>query len=311
MMGRQSLGRRALRRGSRRSSGQAIHPHFSDAFIYAVRDIEVANRVPGQPKESHAEQAVDRRTTVSAEGREAIEIKPSDQNGDRAIGIDLLNLTLGTHHIKPSASKRSNDSRTFGSHVNSERSRRIVKHSPSRIAVARNRMDDALRIDLANAVVSDVIDVQASISVHRYSRGIQWSAGRGTAIAVSVVAEHPIAGDGGDDAVADLTNPVVLSVGNVDIAFHINRDPAQIGAQGRISREAAVTDIAVAVVTEPRESVAGKCGNDAIGVDFADANVVCVRDVDVSCLIGRDVKRSIQLCIDRGTVITTKTRGSI
>src|SRR5262249_29863215 len=97
--------------------------------------------------------------------------------------------------------------------------------------VAGNGGDDPRGADLADNLIRQVRDEQVAGGIDRDSRRVVQRGGDGRA-AVAAVTCSTIAGDGGDNAGADLADDIVVVVGDEEIAGSIHRNARGVGELG-------------------------------------------------------------------------------
>ena len=157
--------------------------------------------------------------------------------------------------------------------------RRAAVPAESPLSRARNGGDRPRGIDLANAVVVLIGDVEVARPVHRHASG-QEERRLDRRAAVSAEASLFRARDGGDRPGAiDPADAVVVSIGDIEVARPVHRHAIGI-VETRLSCRAAIP-------AEPLLSRARNGGDRPGGIHLADAVVVGIGDVEVACAVHR------------------------
>ncbi len=173
---------------------------------------------------------------------------------------------------------------------------RIARH-----AVAGNRGDVAGRRYHADPIVQRVRDVKIAGGIHGHSlRIVQLSAQRRAAIAR--VALQPIAGDGRYRSVSDLAYRAIVGVGDVQVAFRIDRQP-HWRVQARAGGRAAIARVA-------RSSATGD-GVDGGAGHFAHPRIARVGYINVAGAIHRHALRAVELRAGGRAGIAAESRCSV
>src|SRR5208282_5051307 len=108
--------------------------------------------------------------------------------------------------------------------------------------IARDGGDDAVGADLADPVVAGIGEEEVTGGIHRDAVRLVKLGLRGRTV-VAAEARYPSARDGGDDAVgADLADPVVAGVGDVEVAGGVHRDALRMVELGSRGRTAVATE---------------------------------------------------------------------
>ena len=167
-------------------------------------------------------------------------------------------------------------------------------------AVTRHRGDDSLGIDLADAVVAPVCDVQIALGIEIdperiFQKGIH----RRAKIAAKLGQAQ--ARHGGDHALGiDLSNAVVGPVGNIQIALTVTHQIGRIIQMGLNGRSVIAPHIG--------NTGAGHGGYRSRNINPANAVVVAVRHKQVSFLIQTQSCGKIKSRFQCGTVVAVETR---
>src|ERR1039457_7236191 len=144
-------------------------------------------------------------------------------------------------------------------------------------AVAR-RAGQAVGVDHLQQTGAGVRDVDVAGGIHRYTFGLKQLGANGESAAA--VARHTSAGKGRNGAVRELADPVVETVGDVEVAVGIERQPL-----GRVELKRG-GGRSVAVVAG--RTSAGHGGDDSIGPDAAHHVAIGIGEKDVTGAIDGD-----------------------
>src|SRR5215217_9705780 len=184
------------------------------------------------------------------------------EGGDRAVSIDLADSAIVVTSDEQVPLSIDGDASREGQSSLGGRS------SVPRVALfarPRDRVDDAVSVDLADPVVLRIGDVDVSFAIERNVAGGQLRLGSRTAVARE--AKPPGAGDGGDrPGGIDLSHAGV--VGQVQVPFSVEGHTARIPELGGGGR-ASVTGM-------PILACAGEGGDDSVFVHLANPKVVLV-----------------------------------
>src|ERR1017187_2817077 len=136
---------------------------------------------------------------------------------------------------------------------------------------------DAVAVNLANAVVPLVRDIQIAGSVCRHIiRKVQLAARCRAAIPRKARGTAPC--NRRDNAVrADPTNALVIGVGDVQISGGVGFNAMRVGQQG--------TGGGAAIACEPRSPSPCHCSNGTVRGYLANAMVPAIRDVQIACAV--------------------------
>src|ERR1019366_5981285 len=189
------------------------HPvrNLADAIVASVGDVQVASRVQGDAV-GPAQRGIGSRTVVAHEARSPV----SSHDGDHPVRnlADAIATLLGDVEV---ASRVHRDG--YGTPQPDAGGRTTVD---VKRAAPRHGGDHAIR-HLADASVSSVGDVQVAGSVHRDTPGTAQLSAGGWAV-VATEAWRPGPRHGRDHSVRYLTDAVVKTVGNVQVAARGHRD---------------------------------------------------------------------------------------
>src|SRR5437773_4025971 len=171
-------------------------------------------------------------------------------------------------------------------------------------AIARHRRDDPRRrVDLANAVVVLVRDVEVAACIQRHSGwAVEARARRRAAIAQGAATTRY----GRDDPRrgGDFANSVVVRVHDIEIPARIQRDTGWV-VEARVRRR-------TAIARESVDAIARHGGDDPRRRgDLANAVVALVRDVEIAACIQRDSDWAVEARARRGTVIAREGGAAI
>ena len=157
-----SLWRRCRGRSRAR---QAVDPHLANAIVLYVDDINVPDRIDAQAVHAVIRDSVDRGAAVAAEYREPSKVVSAHEDLDRSVGgAHLVDVGFAARNIEVAVGQRRWDSGALHVGVDGKASQRKLELHGAEIPGTGDRLDDALGIDLPNAVVP--IDVEAPVLTH-------------------------------------------------------------------------------------------------------------------------------------------------
>jgi hypothetical protein len=268
-------------------SACALVDHLADALVLVVRDVEVARAV-----HRHTSGIIE----FCAGGRDVVPVvrgcSVARHGGDGAARIDLTDaLVVVVPDVEVARAVHRH-----GSGIDfCAGGRDIVPIVPC-CSVASHGGDSAARIDLADAPVGEVRDVEVARAVHRHASGIIEFCAGGRDV-VPIVSGCSVARHGGDSAARiDLADALVALVRNVEVPRAVHRH-----GSGTIEFCTGSRDIIPII---PGCSVARYGGDGAARIDLADALVGEVRDVEVARAVHRHANKGmIEFCADGRDVV--------
>ncbi len=158
-------------------------------------------------------------------------------------------------------------------------------------------------VHLSNRGTEIVGDIKVAVGSERHVGRIT-QAGQQRRTAISAVGRRPIPHHGGDDALAiHLPNHAIAGIGDVEVTLPIHGEPDRAGDL-RLGRRSAVTAIA-------RFAGSHDGGDDLIGPDSPDYEIVLVVDVEVALGIKRNAGGVIEACQRRRTAVAAVLRPAV
>ena len=192
----------------------------------------------------------------------------------------------------------------------------VARRSPSRDPAAGHRGDGPVGGHFANRIVGGIGDVEIAGGIHRYAlRSIELRR-RGRS-AVAAVAEQSVARHRADDVAGHLAQPQVQCVADEHVACGIHRHPDGIVQRRRVGggiAGAESNDVRahhrldpprLDLEVGPRKRLRG-----GLVVDFTDAAVALLHDVQIAALIERHSHRRVQRGQLRAGAIARITLGA-
>ena len=169
-------------------------------------------------------------------------------------------------------------------------------------------------LDLAHPVVLEVGDQQVTLGIERdRDRGVQGRFGRGATVATGsagggrVRARRAVADDRPDLARRDFSHPLVVSIGDEQIARLVDRDPTR-AVEGRGLGRAAVAARGGAGGVAAVRAGAGDGGDHAARGDLADPVIAGVGDEDVALGVDRHALGVFQAGLGGGAAVAADGR---
>src|SRR6266480_7473517 len=276
---------------------QGMKNDLANSVVSLVRDVQIAARIQRDPVWV-VETRARRRTAIAREGGAAIARHGGDDPRRRG---DPANSVVALVRDVDIAVRIQRDTIRV---VEARARRRTTVAREGGAAIARHGGDDSRRrIDLANAVVVLVRNIEVATCIQRHSSWVvEARARRRAAIAQGAATT----GYGRDDPRrgGDFANSAVVRVRDIEIPARIQRDTGRV-VETRVRRHTAIAREGVeAIARHGRDDPRRRS-------DLANAVVALVRDVEIAARIQRDTDWAVEARTRRRTAIAREAKGAV